>query len=160
MLCAAFLMLVVVSGCARSSDDLSVQPVDGKTAAAALSEVRVVIPEVFTFVDGLTRPVDFVGKPDFYMRFDGQRALFEDPAVLAAANPGFAPFREVRCEIPMLAEDENLTRLGLACVGATGVLLSQNSDTFNDEYVPGNTEALVLTADREGTHLFVIAAGT
>lgn len=125
VLCAVFLMLVVVPGCARSSNDLSVQPVDGKTAAAALSERRVVIPEVFTFVDGLTRPVAFVGKPDFYMRFDGQRALFENPAALAAANPGFAPFREVRCEIPMLAEDQNLTQLGLACVGPTGLLLSQ-----------------------------------
>ena len=64
------LCLVVAPGCARSSNDLSVQPVDGKKAAAVLSERRVVIPEVFTFVDGLTRPVDFVGKPDFYMRFD------------------------------------------------------------------------------------------
>lgn len=156
------LCLAGVSGCGGESSpsDLSTQTLDEATARSSLTESGVTIPTEYTFVGGLNQPAGFPGSPDNYVRFDGPVETFAVARSLLDANPQFPAFHEVDCHLPLLARDERLARLGMTCTPATKVRLSQNTDSPNPEYVPGNTQALVLVAAARGTQLYVISAGT
>jgi hypothetical protein len=139
-----------------SQSDLTTHTLDENTARSSLDESSVVIPEEFRFVGGLNQPSGFPGTPSNYVRFDGPVGVFNDSGSVSAVNRKFLLFRDVKCDV----RNRHLETLGMTCTPTTRMRVSYSSEVSSAEYMQPGTEALVLVADREVTHLYVLVEGT
>ncbi|MFN8067613.1 MAG: hypothetical protein U0R77_02220 [Mycolicibacterium insubricum] len=143
-------------------DAVGYQPIDEKTAARAMKNRRVGIPDGFAFVDGAAYYV-FSGADSYWARYRAPGDFADAKSAVAKANPHFPALRDMPCDDHYLHSFGEHAKLSCTPTTRTAVVVGYAGDhpkPVTDKY-PGasDVESLLVVDTGAGVLLLVSTAG-